>query len=557
MHAGDTAVTNDSMRSVSGQSRSLAPNRSPRNAADRHPRTPGNNTVGRVRNRFGYPPAPALAGAHVWDIGPDSLRRSPQRRACRSCEPSARVMSGPSSQSAPTRAQNCPRGRRRWRGRCCSPASAIGSPPSVSVLATRRHVNGRSATPSRGAPNCSRAPSASAFARLSVFAGGSTLDAAEAVAETNTDTIEVLVDSSLLHRVTVTGTARLTMLETIREHAAALLDDAERVRAEDAHIAYYRSFAARLAFDGPSVVNELATVDADLDNLRVAFDRSSAAGDDEDAFAIAVDLGRYWHIRGHYREGSERIRQRLERGAGEPARRAQAMGTLSYLTYLRGELADAVDLATRGAEAATSTQSLDALCRCHTVLGLVALDRDQFTTARDHLERAHAIAVDFDRDTLTARTNGNLADLAMMCGDHEQARQRWKHSLTRPLTPWREVHARWGLGTAARRDGRVDEADDHFTRALQLAEAIGYPHYVAIALVGLAVVAADRGEHVQCSVLLERVDAVLQVAGIELTGIDAEAYLEAKQATLATTEPGEPVPGPHEPPRPLADPSQR
>jgi tetratricopeptide (TPR) repeat protein len=180
------------------------------------------------------------------------------------------------------------------------------------------------------------------------------------------------------------------------------------------------------------------------------------------------------------------------------------------------------------------------------VLGLAALDRNELATAREHLEQAHAYAGELDLDDAVARTNGNLADLAMTCGDHDQARQRWERNLAHPILPWRESHTRWGLGTLARRDGRLDEADDHFARTLQVADAIGFPHYVAIACVGLAAVAADRGNYAECRILLERADAVLEVAGIELTGIDAEAYREAHRTTLAEQEPGEPVTRAHD-----------
>ena len=56
---------------------------------------------------------------------------------------------------------------------------------------------------------------------------------------------------------------------------------------------------------------------------------------------------------------------------------------LSWLAYSCGEVADAVGLATRGIELATSTRSLDALCGFHAVLGLVAIDRNEFATARE------------------------------------------------------------------------------------------------------------------------------------------------------------------------------
>ena len=304
-----------------------------------------------------------------------------------------------------------------------------------------------------------------AFARLSVFAGGSTLDAAEMVAATGTDTIEALVDSSLLRRVTTNGTERLTMLETIREYAAACLDPADRAAAEAAHAAYYLSLSDRLTYDGSTAIEVLARLDAEMDNVRAAFDRSIAGGDDDTALALAVSVDRYWDVRGYYREGCDRIGLLLERGAGPPALRARAVAMMSLLTYRLGELGDAVILATRGVELATATRSLAAAYECHNVLGIIALDRNDLTTARRYLERAHTIAADLDRDETRAHANGNLADLAMTSGDNVLARQLWERNLGSTLPPWVELHTRWGLGTVARREGRHDAANDQFTRA--------------------------------------------------------------------------------------------
>jgi tetratricopeptide (TPR) repeat protein len=368
-----------------------------------------------------------------------------------------------------------------------------------------------------------------AFGRLSVFAGGSSLEAAEEVAETSADTIETLVDSSLVRRATVNGADRLIMLETIREHAAVILDDSERARAEAAHIAYYCSLAAQRSAMGPDALEDLALIEGDVDNFRAAYDRSFAAGDDDTALGIAMDLENYWFVRGHYREGCERMRRPLERDARAPARRADALRMLSWHAFVSGDVADSIDLATRSLELATASRNLDAQWGCHGLFGMVALGNGEFTTARRHFEQAHAIAVELGTDDALARTNSNLADLAMALGDYEQARQRWERNVGRPLPPWREIRARWGLGTIARRQGRFDEADQQFARSVELAEAIGYPHAVAVALVGRALVAADRGDAVECRLLLDRADAVLEIAGIVLAGSDGEDYREARR----------------------------
>ena len=155
------------------------------------------------------------------------------------------------------------------------------------------------------------------LASLSVFAGGSSIEAAEAVCASDIERLAALIDSSLLQRTAVGGEVRLSMLETIREHAAQLLDAAgDRAVAEARHAFYYAELVEGAALKGPEQAQELAMVDADLDNLRAACDRSQLAGDDGTALRIATALYRYYYLRGLFRGGRDGSPARFEQGAG-------------------------------------------------------------------------------------------------------------------------------------------------------------------------------------------------------------------------------------------------
>ena len=157
--------------------------------------------------------------------------------------------------------------------------------------ATRPPASRPSPTRSRGARTCSSDDERRTLARLSVFAGGCSLDAAEAVCGATLESIEALVDLSLLQRAVSSGLVRLTMLETVREHAAGLLDrTADAPGRVGAHAAYYADLVERTELKGALRARGLALVDAELDNLRAAFDRAQAAGDDHTALRIATAL---------------------------------------------------------------------------------------------------------------------------------------------------------------------------------------------------------------------------------------------------------------------------
>lgn len=143
--------------------------------------------------------------------------------------------------------------------------------------------------------------------RLSVFSGGCTLAAAEAVCGTGPRTLDLvgaLVDKSLLAVVASSGGGepRYRMLETIRAYAADRLAEAGRTAAEAAHTAYF--LAAAEAWE-PGLrtrdqLTVLAAFDADHDNLLTALRRADPLTDGLDLLAL---LSGYWLLRGLRTEG--------------------------------------------------------------------------------------------------------------------------------------------------------------------------------------------------------------------------------------------------------------
>ena len=112
------------------------------------------------------------------------------------------------------------------------------------------------------------------LAQLSVFADGCTVEAAEDVCGATLDAVRALVDSSLVERTrSPAGAVRLTMLETIREHAAGLLNDSgERSAVEASYVAHHVALTESAVFKGPETQSWVETVDRELENIRVAYD---------------------------------------------------------------------------------------------------------------------------------------------------------------------------------------------------------------------------------------------------------------------------------------------
>jgi predicted ATPase len=137
------------------------------------------------------------------------------------------------------------------------------------------------------------------FRALSVFAGGCTLDAAEEVADADLDTLQSLVEKSLLRFTS----ERYWMLATIREYAGEKLVSCDAADgAAKRHLDYYLSRAREFAEQSATGKYELEQIDTERDNLRVALDTALELGPNE-AVELAGCLGQYWMDRGLFHEG--------------------------------------------------------------------------------------------------------------------------------------------------------------------------------------------------------------------------------------------------------------
>ncbi len=188
------------------------------------------------------------------------------------------------------------------------------------------------------------------FARLSVFAGGCTLEAAELVAGEGLDVLDVmgrLTDASLVRRSDpVTGDVRYSMLETIREFAGERLDArGEREEIEHRLTAWVRSVAtdAEPHLADAEQADWFALLEREHDNIRAALDVAERNGDDR----VAVEAGlrtsaaiwRFWQERGHLVEAAARLARLLDLSeAQHPDEvRARALGAYGGILYWRSE----------------------------------------------------------------------------------------------------------------------------------------------------------------------------------------------------------------------------
>jgi predicted ATPase/DNA-binding SARP family transcriptional activator len=180
-----------------------------------------------------------------------------------------------------------------------------------------------------------------AFERLGVFAGGWTLEAAEAVCRVDLDALASLIDKSLLRRSDPPDSEpRYTMLETIREYALERLVETEPDRAtQNAHFRWFLEVAghAESALRGPEEQLWLDLLERDHDNLRGALSFALDHCDGEAALQLAARLSRFWLVRGFLTEATSWLEQAL--AVGEPgSAKATGLRWLAIFAMEQGEI---------------------------------------------------------------------------------------------------------------------------------------------------------------------------------------------------------------------------
>jgi predicted ATPase len=155
------------------------------------------------------------------------------------------------------------------------------------------------------------------FRQLGVFAGGFTVEVAEAVSGIGGDALEqidALVDSSLVRRVDAGVEPRLDLLGSVRAYALARLEDAgERAAAAERHMRHYiamaeRAYSAMFGLDQAAWLDQLSR---EHENLRAAGDRATEVGDADAVRRLAVAPWPFWYVRGHVAEGRRRLAEAL------------------------------------------------------------------------------------------------------------------------------------------------------------------------------------------------------------------------------------------------------
>jgi predicted ATPase/DNA-binding SARP family transcriptional activator len=263
-----------------------------------------------------------------------------------------------------------------------------------------------------------------AMAALSVFEGGFTRAAAQAVAQCSLPLLSALADVSL---VQADELGRFSLHPVVREFAAERLADAGSPPAA-LHERHAAHFAAWLAEQGGQVRSDpgafVRGVAPEEANLRAAWRRSLAQARHDRLLVMATPLRLYYEIGGRLAEGLAELQAALELpGADTTALRLQATlrHAVSALMYRRGQLSQGLAVALAGIDIAQRCGERAALKGCLNNAGLLLWHQGADTQALPHLQRALAEAeADGDRHGMAVAL-GNAAIVKKALGRYEEA----------------------------------------------------------------------------------------------------------------------------------------
>ncbi|MBA3327191.1 MAG: AfsR/SARP family transcriptional regulator [Solirubrobacterales bacterium] len=369
-------------------------------------------------------------------------------------------------------------------------------------------------------------PEASLFRRLSVFAGGCTAPAAQAVCAAGgslgADPVHVLaslVEKSLLRWGHDAEEQRFALLATVREYAAERL--AEASEADELRGLHARHFLAlgEAAYRGRMEDERgwIARLDAEHDNLRAALDWL-ALHQPAGRLQLAGALGWFWTARSHLDEGRRRLDAALDGAPERGPHAARALAGLGELEAWQGELEVALHHLRQASEMWAELGE--------TLEEAAALSTRAYVHFRvgDHEQARAAAAAAADRAQRLGR--GDLVDAAQLLyclmlvaeGDHERAEPLVAEALEAAVAQGDarcEQHARHLLADCALMRGDADAARVRYVRAARLALDLGDRAQAAIDLQGAAMASVAGGSREGGLRLGGAAAAVIEFLGVD------------------------------------------
>ena len=257
------------------------------------------------------------------------------------------------------------------------------------------------------------------FHHLAVFVGGCALEAAEEIAGANLDTLQSLVEKSLLRNTD----GRFWMLETIREYAAERLRErADSETLDELHAGHYLSLAERFEANESLELRPLGfrQLESEHDNMRAARSWFHEHRQSDAELRLLCALDDFWNVRGHLREALGYLDAALKDDEGQsPVLRARALATASDFARYLGAMGQARRFSEESLALFRQLGDNAGVARALHELGETALGEEDYDRANELFEQAIVVGRAAGIDA--AASVGNLGWTAYLQGNYERA----------------------------------------------------------------------------------------------------------------------------------------
>jgi len=376
--------------------------------------------------------------------------------------------------------------------------------------------------------------------RLSVFAGGATLNTIEVVCSSQgveeddvLDILSHLVDKSLIVADQGLPETRYRMLETIRQYARErLLESGERAWVQNHHLDFFLHLAAEAdpKLRGPDEIIWYERLEREHDNLRAALGRALESQNADVGLRLASKLSFFWFVRGYLGEGIGWLEKVLAQSQGaQVASKAEALKWLGCMLLWSGRHADdRTELILE--ESLTLYRELEDRTGIAWILnyqGINAFYQGEYEKATQLLEESLALRRELGDPWNIAQTLQTFVGLAMQQGDHVSAKRHAEETLAwfQQAGDQRGVARElYDLGVIARIEGNSAQAATVLVEALSQLRQIGDKWSVAYVLEGLAALAGEQGNLKRATQLFGAAEALRETIGMPIQTYEYDDY---------------------------------
>ena len=427
------------------------------------------------------------------------------------------------------------------------------------------------------------------FSRLSVFTGGCTLEAVEAVCDTRGDIgvdildgVASLVDKSLIQQLEQPDAeARFHMLSTIREYALERLAESGAESAiRRAHAAYYVVLAEEGAEELASHPEWLDRFEIEHENLRSALNDLVDTGEANWGLRLGAALFRFWETREYLAEGRGSILKLLKlKGATEhPKLRNRLLFNAAVLTGEQGDYAAARELCEQSLEGCAFLRDDQGVAVALNGLAANARNQGDLTAASSSFEQCVEIWRNIGDPVDIARALSNLANVLKLQGEYSRASSLYEECLAifrdigdvcgvawtlnyqgdlakgnadfvaaqsfyeQSLAAFRQIHDEWGiasvlcdLGSLSNDQGNLADTERLFDESARMFQNLGHKRGIARVLECQATSAAAHLQARRSLRLAGAAAALRQQLGAPLTPAEQsrlEKILEPQRKAL-------------------------